>query len=92
MWSFNVKFNTTDQNLKTFEEFKLFCKRETDNNYLQGIKTLIELHSKDFKYNALYDLIELLQIDVNNLRNELEQYKKENSNKEEKPMFKTFGE
>lgn len=58
--SFNIRYNNTDPNRKYHKAFIEFCWAETDGNYLQGIKKLLESHSLDYKYNLLYkEILEL---------------------------------
>lgn len=91
VWSFNVKFNATDSNVKTFKEFKEFCKENTDNNYLLGIRKLLGFYKADYKYQSLYDLIEELQVKTNQIEHELIKKDNDKKEKEERPTVNTFG-
>ncbi len=62
--SFNVKYNDTEINWDVVKSFKLFCDVETQNNYLLGIKKLLEFYKADWKYQTLHE-------DIKTLRSEL---------------------
>lgn len=93
VWSFNVKFNNNPENWSIMDEFKTFCKKESSNNYLLGIKKLIDYYTMDFKYASLFDLIEHLRSDLIDVSTQLESM---NRVEESEPVsdkgFKTFGE
>jgi len=91
VWSFNVKFNTTESNVEAFKEFKEFCKKNTDNNYLLGIRKLLEFYKADYKYQSLYDLIEELQVKTNQIEHELKKEDYDKKEKEERPKINTLG-
>ena len=55
---FNIKADDTEENQKVHEAFKEFCKLETDNNYTQGLRKLLEYYQGDFKYEMLYDRLD----------------------------------
>tara|TARA_Y100000310_G_C20669135_1_gene809275 strand:- start:14 stop:346 length:333 start_codon:yes stop_codon:yes gene_type:complete len=88
--SFNVKFNNTEPNKNTHELFKSFCKEETSNNYLLGIKKLMDYYKEDWKFKSLYELNEGLRSDLLDLSSKVESEKetKQDNNK----SLKTFGE
>lgn len=55
---FSVKADDTEENQKVHEAFKNFCRIETDNNYTQGLRKLLEYYQGDFKYEMLHSRIE----------------------------------
>lgn len=89
VYVFKVKYHGTKENVAVHEAFKEYCRLQTDNNYLQGIKRLLELASVDWKYESLHEEI----IELKNKVVLLEQEKE--SKKEElltsKSVIKTFG-
>lgn len=62
--------------------FREFCRRETQNNYLQGIKKLLEAYSSDWKYETLHQEIMVLKEEVRALSQ---------PKPEDKKAIKTFG-
>jgi hypothetical protein len=57
---------------------------ETDGNYLQGIRLLLENYSSDWKYESLKAQLDELRIEIENL-------KKQPIQEKEKKRVKTFG-
>ena len=84
--SFNVKFNNTEENKVVHESFKRFCLEEAGNNYLLGIKNLLDFKEYDYKYASLYDLIIGLREELAELKTKIS-----NSKSERKEVFNTFG-
>jgi hypothetical protein len=64
VWSFNVKYNNTRENWSIVEGFKSFCKLNSSDNFLLGIKMLLDYYNTDFKYASLYDNIEDLRSEL----------------------------
>ena len=52
-----IKAKDTEDNQKTHAAFREFCKTETDNNYTQGLRKLMEYYQSDFKYEMIYHQI-----------------------------------
>ena len=93
VWSFNVKFNNTQDNWKIMESFKDFCRKETGDNYLLGINKLLDYYTMDFKYASLFDLIEQLRADLTDVSTALNDYKnREVVEKKPSDRITTFGE
>jgi len=59
-----IKAKRNDHNEGVIRQFKLFCKNETDNDYTQGLKRLLEHYSTDWKYESLYNEISELKTDI----------------------------
>ena len=72
VWSFNVKFNTTKENWKAFEDFKSLCQAESGDSYLLGSRKLMDYYKSDFKYASLFDLIEVLRADMLDLSTKID--------------------
>ena len=85
---FKIGYSNTEENRQVHHAFMSYCEHETDNNYLQGMKRLLEWYSTDWKYNTI--LTELKSV-----KEELTLFKQEMSEKEnsEKPIKEvtTFG-
>ena len=60
----SIGFFDTKENNIVWDAFLQFCKLEADNNYLLGIKMLLQSYSTDWKYNSLYNEIQELKIKV----------------------------
>lgn len=56
--TFFIRYNNSESNMGVHKAFIDFCWRETDGNYLQGIKKLLENYAEDFRYNLLCNKIE----------------------------------
>ena len=50
---FKVCHPNDEEHNRIAEVFREFCRRETQNNYLMGIKKLLEAYSTDWKYETL---------------------------------------
>lgn len=83
----NIKYNNTEPNRIVHKAFTSFCWEHCDGSYLQGIKTLMDNYSLDYKYESLFLQIEDLKSSVVVLT---EQLKKQSNEKSEEPMF--FGD
>jgi len=67
---FSIKADDTPENTSVHDAFKEFCKAETDNNYTQGIRKLLEYYQSDFKYEAIWEAIKEIQNDIQMLKQE----------------------
>jgi hypothetical protein len=45
-------------------DFRVYCQRETNGDYTQGIKQLLEQQRADWKYEVLYEEILALKRDL----------------------------
>ena len=82
---FSIKAEDTAENVKVHADFKEYCKVECDNNYTQGLKTLLEYVKADVKTMAMYELIDALSARIAVLEAKaLEPVKEE---KKEKELF-----
>jgi hypothetical protein len=54
---FSIKADDTLENLQVHSAFKEFCRIETDNNYTQGIRKLMEYFQSDYKYEMIVEKI-----------------------------------
>lgn len=66
---FTIKADRTKENESVQKGFKDFCKTETDNNYTQGLRKLLEFYEEDWKYESLHKRIENLEEEVAQVRN-----------------------
>ncbi len=87
---FSIKADDTEENEGVHKAFWEFCKVETNNDYTQGIKRLLEFYEADFKYELLYNQIGELRTTLNDLQSSVVQLNKEPSSK--KPNDTLFGE
>lgn len=69
---FNIKAKDTEENREIHNTFRLFCQKNEGNNYTKGIGTLLELSQFDFKYEMLYNEIHRLNVEVLQLKAEME--------------------
>jgi len=53
---FRITADDTVENQQTHDAFKGFCKVETDNNYTQGLRKLLEYYQGDFKIEMLHNV------------------------------------
>ena len=53
---FSIRADDTEENQKVHDAFKEFCKVETDNNYTQGLRKLLEYYQGDFKIEMLHNV------------------------------------
>ena len=58
---FTIKADRTDANEAVHEGFKEFCKLETDNNFTQGLRKLLEFYQEDGKYMLIAEKIQMLE-------------------------------
>jgi hypothetical protein len=84
IYAFTVKYYGTPENVAVHNAFKEYCRNNTDSNYLQGIKRLLELSTVDWKYESLHD--EILE-----LRNAVSLLEQEKVPVVKNPVIKTFG-
>ena len=83
---FSIKADDTVENHQVHEAFKEFCKIETDNNYTQGIRKLLEFYQSDYKTELLKDAIDSVQVSLEDLKASvisLQESKKEDNSKNE---------
>lgn len=66
---FSIKADDTEENQRVHEAFREFCKVETDNNYTQGLRKLLEYYQGDFKYEMIYNKIEEQSATLADLKN-----------------------
>lgn len=59
---FSIKADDTPENTQVHDAFKDFCRVETDNNYTQGLRKLLEYYQSDFKYELITN--KLVQLDT----------------------------
>jgi hypothetical protein len=65
---FSIKAEDTEQNQNVHNDFKEFCRLETDNNYTLGLRKLLESYSGDTKFEILYQEIQSLKNDIEVLK------------------------
>lgn len=68
---FSIKAKDTNENESVHKSFKEFCKLETDDNYTLGLRKLLEYYQGDFKYEALYQEIEDLRLEIAKIKEQL---------------------
>ena len=61
---FSIKADDTLENLHVHNAFKEYCKVETDNNYTQGLRKLLEFYETDYKFELMFNKIEELTVTV----------------------------
>lgn len=83
----NIKYNNTEPNKNIHKAFTQFCWDNTDGNYLQGIRLLLDNYSLDFKYESLYMEIQNLKSSLIELTEQLQ-----NKPEEKKEKIKFFGD
>lgn len=82
---FTIKANNTLENAHVHEEFKSFCKAETNNDYTQGIRKLLDYYVEDYKFSILAAKIEELEVKLNKLLTPVE--KKQKKIEEDNEVF-----
>lgn len=58
---FNITADATEDNLRVHNQFRVFCHRETNGDYTQGLKQLLSYSVSDWKYEMLYERITRLE-------------------------------
>lgn len=81
---FSIKDYDTEENRAVHKAFWEFCRVETNNNYTQGIRKLLEYYQNDAKYVALWDEIQALRAELEQLKGSLKKPAKE---EQEEDMF-----
>ena len=76
-----MKDNNTDDNNNTKKAFVEFAWAESNGNYFQALKRLIENYSADYKYATLYTAIEELKASI--IENTLKDSEKKEEDKSE---------
>jgi len=84
--NFVIQYYNTQQNQSIIKTFILMCENESDNNWILGLKKLLESYSTDWKYASLYDDISELRQELAKLKNE-----KEKESPSKNRSVKTFG-
>ena len=82
--NFTISYAECEGNTAIKDTFITFCKLETDGSYLQGLKRLLENYSEDWKHESL-------SLQISELRQEIENLKKQQEQKKERPKRTTFG-
>jgi len=85
---FSIGYYDTENNRKIHEAFIYFCKKETDGNYLQGMKRLLEWYSVDWKYELLREEIYGIKKRVADMTDSQQMEQQETK---KQPKTKTFG-
>jgi hypothetical protein len=80
---FGIKAKDTLENIQIHSAFKEFCRIETDNNYTQGIKKLLEYYQADFKYEMIFEKLQDQAVALDNLRESVIELAKPKNTKEE---------
>jgi len=84
---FSIKAEDTKENEGVHAAFKEFCKVETDNNYTQGLRKLLEYYQNDFKYEMIYDKLEDQSITLEDLRGSIVELQKKPKEEKDEEMF-----
>jgi len=80
--SFKIKYNNTEENRGVHDTFRKFAEAETDNHYLLALKKLLENYSEDYRFEALWEKISLVESAMIELtKNKPEEKKKEEPSK-----------
>lgn len=58
---FSVSTYDTEENRAVHNEFLAFCKEQADDNRTVALKILLDIAREDYKYAALFELIEDLR-------------------------------
>ena len=74
---FTIRANNTAENKAVHDGFKMYSKIECDNNFTQGLRTLLEYRQTDFKYESLFGMIQALKQEVAELKAKIEPKKVE---------------
>ena len=82
--SFKIKYNNTEENRQVHDIFRKFAETETDNHYLLALKKLLENYSDDYRFEALWEKISLVESAMVELTQH-NQPKQEEKKKEEEP-------
>ena len=80
---FSIKADDTLENLQVHSAFKEFCKIETDNNYTQGLKKLLEYYQSDYKIEMIYSMIQEQNIVINDIKGSITDLKSQPKKVEE---------
>ena len=84
---FSIKADDTKENQAVHDGFKEFSRVEADNNYTAALRKLLEYWEEDYKYSLLNGAIISLSNEVEELKAELSNSKKEVKNEPEKGTF-----
>ena len=81
---FSIRADDTPENLAVHKAFREFCKVETNNDYTQGLRKLLEYYQGDFKYELINDRITELNTTLLDLKGSIiEVTKKKDKDKPE---------
>jgi hypothetical protein len=61
---FSIRAEDTEENKAVHAAFKDFCRAECDNNYTIGLRTLLNYYAGDYKFEAIWDKIALVEARV----------------------------
>ena len=75
--SFKIKYNNTEENRGVHDTFRKFAEAETDNHYLLALKKLLENYSEDYRFEALWEKISLVESAMVELNKPATEEKKE---------------
>lgn len=81
--TFFIKDNNSDDNHKVKKAFIDFAWAESNGNYFQALKRLLENYSADYKYASLYDAFEALKANVALLESSIKELSVKDKDKKE---------
>lgn len=61
---FSIKADDTEENQKVHDAFRAFAKLETDNNFTQALRKLLENLERDWKFEMVWNKLEELETKV----------------------------
>lgn len=85
-----INFSITKCPQKVYEEFVMFCQSETNDNYSMGLKMLIELYKTNAKENHIFNKLEELESEIEQLKKQPNNPTETQTQPDEKTK-KTFG-
>ena len=80
---FSIKADDTLENMQVHAAFKDFCRVETDNNYTQGIRKLLEYYQSDAKIETIFNLIQEQKVALQDLTASVVEVQSASKNKDE---------
>jgi hypothetical protein len=69
---FSIKYTATDGNLRIHEDFIKFCFDNSNNEFLQGIKLLLDSYKTAELISDMAEYLSVLDLRVSDLKNEIE--------------------
>lgn len=63
-FAFKIAYRGTDDNKETHRRFSEYCKSFTDDSYILGLKSLLENHEIDWKYQKVLEEVANLRVRV----------------------------